>query len=221
VTILVRHFCFAIAVTISVSPVNAITQNDDWYHPRPPGLPDKDTPLVLPITTARPIVPIPVKALPFVISELSEAGLILLSGNAWAKLRIPLSADELLTRLIEHNQQPDVFPLLGGLASKPRSAEEISHWKNLKNRGLKPYLVRAVASGGDESKFFADLWRDELTIIHCSVVNGDLANDPLHQHAAITINPQDIHSTKSPVIVYLEREPKFVFTELQVVKEGL
>jgi hypothetical protein len=85
----------------------------------------------------------------------------------------------------------------------------------------KPYLVRAVASGGDESKFFADLWRDELTIIHCSVVNGDLANDPLHQHAAITINPQDIHSTKSPVIVYLEREPKFVFTELQVVKEGL
>jgi hypothetical protein len=53
------------------------------------------------------------------------------------------------------------------------------------------------------------------------VVKGDLANDPLHQHAAITINPQDIHSTKSPVIVYLEREPKFVFTELQVVKEGL
>jgi hypothetical protein len=96
-----------------------------------------------------------------------------------------------------------------------------SHWKDLRNRGLKPYLVRAVASDGDEGKFLADVWHDQLMITHCSAVEGDLANDPLHQHAAIMINPKDIHCTKSPVIVYLEREPKLIFTELQIVKAGL
>ncbi|MBV9617811.1 MAG: hypothetical protein JO201_01235 [Verrucomicrobia bacterium] len=132
-----------------------------------------------------------------------------------------MSPDELLTRLIEQNQQPDVFPFLGGLASMPRQADEISHWKSLKNQGLKPCLVRAVAAEGDQSDFGAAVWHNELRIVHCSRIEGDLANDPLQQHAAILMNPKDIHCTKSPVIVYLEPEPKLIFTGLQIVRAGL
>ena len=211
-----------IALMFCVSLTSAAEHpGDDWYHPRPPSLPDKDTPLILPWSVERPVVPVPVVTLTLALSELRDTGIIPLSADRWAKLRIPLSPDELLTRLIEQNQQPNVFPLLGGLASMPRHADEISHWKSLKNQGLKPYLVRAVAAEGDQSEFCAHVWHDALTIVHCSMIKGDFANDPLHQHAAIMRNPTDIHAMKSPVIVYLEHEPKVVFTELQIVKGGL
>jgi hypothetical protein len=202
------HVSFAIALTFWLGLSNAADQrDDDWYHPGPPS--DKDTPLRLPVTTARPVVPVAVGILSKAISELSKNGIVQLTADRWAELRIPLSADELRSRIIEREQRR-----FSGFA------EEISHWRSLKDQALKPYLVRAVASEGDASEFSADVWHDVLMITHFSVVEGDLANDPLRQHAAILFNPPDVRPIKSPVIVYLEREPKFVFTNIQIVKAG-
>jgi hypothetical protein len=202
------HVSFAIAFTFWLGLTNAAEQrDDDWYHPGPPS--DKDTPLRLPVTTARPIAPVQVATLSKAITELSEKGVIPLTADRWAELRIPLSADELRTRIIEQEQRR-----FSGFA------DVLSHWRSLKDQALKPYLVRAVASEGDASEFSADVWHDVLMITHFSVVEGNLANDPLRQHAAILFNPKDIRSVKSPVIVYLEREPKSVFTNIQIVKAG-
>ena len=165
--------CCAIAAATAAGLTNSSAQTDDWYHPRPPSLPDKDTPLILPWSVERPVVPVPAVTLTLALSELRDAGIIPLNADRWAKLRIPLSPDELLSQLIQRNQQPIVSQLGRlGLASTPRKADEISHWKSLKNRALKPYLVRAVASDGDNSEFFAHVWHDALTIVHSSAVEG-------------------------------------------------
>lgn len=158
---------------------------------------------------------------------LAKTAIFRLTPSEWRELKIPISPSDLLEKLISRKEgegtESEVYiPGLGpGKMHWPNRAgkEAADNWKSLKEC-LHPYLIRAVAADGDESKFFADVWHDVLTITHSSVVEGNLANDPLRQHASILFNPKDVHSIKSPVIVYLEREPKSIFTELQIVKAG-
>ena len=215
------YYAVILAICFGVSHVSHAQSGNDWYHPEPPSLPDKNTPLILPITTERPVVPVPAKTLTLAVSRLTHTAIVPLTADLWADLRITWSPDQLLARVIEQKQRPKVYrtsmvPFGPVELSWSRRPEEISHWRSLKDRGLKPYLVRAVATSGDESEFMADVWRDALTITHFSAVEGNLANDPLRQHASIIFNPENVRSTKSPVIVYLEHEPNSVFTELMV-----
>jgi hypothetical protein len=168
------------------------------------------------------VFPVPVKTLDRAMSRLANATIVLLTPVEWERLKIPLSPSEVLARLIDRKEKGERtmdIPGLGELRydASPVEKQEAANWNRSKER-LRPYLVRAVAADGNDSKFFADVWNDVLTITHSSVV--ETGNDPLRQHAAINSNPKDVRSTKSPVIVYLEGEPKAVFTNIQIVKLG-
>ena len=219
--------CYVLAGILWVTFATAASVDNDWYHPEPPSFSAENTPLILPFTTARPALAFPAGTRTTAISKLANAAIIPLIASEWRELKFPVAPSELLERLInqketEVEEYPFYLPGLGHGTihhdSDIRRAKELAaYWRTLKTQ-LHPYLVRAVATDGHQSKFFADVWKDVLTITHHSVI--DAGNDPLKQRAALVLNPMDVWTTKAPLLVYLEKKPTAVYTNIQIVRFG-
>jgi hypothetical protein len=219
------------ALIVTICSSSSSTEND-WYHPEPLLNRDENPPLVLPATTSRPVFPLLTQVGEQVaMSKLENYAIIALTSDEWRELKIASSPSVLLDQLTNQkekdggNRDWDLYiPGIGNgtvhyNSPMPGSEEAVANWRKLKPQ-FRPYLLRAVAVDGKNSKFFASLWRNRLTIIHQSTIIGDTKGDLHRRQVALIDNPRDVELMKTAVIVYLEAKPTEVYTNIEVLKLG-
>lgn len=212
---------------------SSTSSSEEWYRPSPPNRDEKL--LVLPVTVDRIVVPISRAVRDVAISKLANAEVMELSLEDCRTLGVPIEADQLIEDAIDKKKM-DVKRALRYLRLHPldgsrydttyraiedgiaQSNTEIAHWKSLKGR-VRPYLVRAVAVYNTENEFFASLCQGSLTVTHWSKIT-DARNDPLRSHASIILNADSGQLQRAPVVVYLEKKPARLYTEIHILKLG-
>jgi hypothetical protein len=222
----------AVVALIACDTVLADSAVHDWYHPPPPDPHPKF--VIPPVTTGRPVAPIPVVNRERAIARLSHSDFVELAPAECRALGVWFLADKLIDAEIEEKEN-DVrlagahlkrFPLDGSefdstyyaiLDGIEENKRGITRLKSLKGR-VRPYLVRAVAANDFHQEFYASFWEGAVTVTHRFEIDHS-ANDPLHSHASIgDIAPENM--VKWPVVVYLEAPPVHIYTTIHVLKLG-
>jgi len=230
------------ARSFSTSSRSAIAGSvaSEWYRPEPPpsagDIAEAGVRLLLPDTASRPVQAVPAVARDVAISRLDNTESLPLTPEDCNALQVPFAADDLIEVEINRKRAELTNTIRnfrrnvenGSISiSDPsyrateeaiaRMKKEIDYWKTLKGR-LHPYLVRAIAANDRDDDFYASVWKDEVLITHHSTMDKS-AGDPMKQYASISSAPPS-RMVKWPVVVYLEKAPAAVYTEINVLTLG-